>query len=176
MKQLLTTLLLFLCITASAQSKLKISTLDGEEFSCLLSDVAIIRVHDYFVNIVSRKGEYLFTFSLSDKERQTIVFCDEAEVEIPEAPDKPQKPEGPGNPETSIDYVPNISQQAIVYPNPTNDILQIRNAGDNPLVRLISMSGAVLLETQDTEVDLRNLANGTYIITVNNQAFKIIKE
>lgn len=142
----------------------------------MLREVAVIRVHDYFANIVSRKGEYLFTFYLSDKERQTIVFCDEAEEEIPEVPENPKNPEIPENPKTAIDYIPNISQQAIVYPNPTNDILQIRNAGENPLVRLISMSGAVLLETQDTEVDLRNLANGTYIITVNNQAFKIIKE
>ncbi len=184
MRQLIAILLLAYSITASAQTSLKISAISGEEFSCLMREVASVRLRDDWADIVSRNGECLFSFQLFTRKRQTIVFCNEVS-ELPDNPDVPGLPDDPENPElpddtdteTAYDSFPYWYEKIIeVFPNPTSDIVMIRDAGDNPEVRVISLSGAVIITTNGNELDLRNLPKGTYIITVNNQAFKIIKE
>lgn len=175
MKQLITILVLFYSITASAQSTLRISAISGDEFSCMLREVASIRIRGDLADIVSRKGEQLFTFQLFSRKRQTIVFCDKVS-ELPDNPDVPELPDNPDN-ETANDSFPYWYEKIIeVFPNPTSDIIRIRDAGDNPEIRVISLTGELIMTSNGNEVDLRNLVKGTYIIIVNNQAFKIIKE
>lgn len=187
---LLSLALMVTAIGASAQSasktNLKISTLSGEEFSCLLSEVALIKLRGDFADIVSTSGDRLFSFQLFSRRNQTIVLADGSNSTSPN-PDQGNEPEHehghsvrptPERPdiETSADCIPAEKPKVNLYPNPSSGIIRISNAGDNPEIKVISMSGAVVLTARSCEADLSDLKPGTYIITVNNQAFKVIKE
>ena len=64
-----------------------------------------------------------------------------------------------------------------VFPNPTTGKVYIRtNANTTPQVKLYSLQGMLLLNTTGNEVDLSRFANGIYILQVDNQRVKIVKQ
>lgn len=73
-----------------------------------------------------------------------------------------------------------------LFPNPTNDfiILQIENITDYEKFVLLDVNGKLIaegnIETLETHIDMRELANGQYHLTIQNsnndiQSIKIIK-
>jgi len=66
-----------------------------------------------------------------------------------------------------------------VYPNPTTDFFNISNKTPDTKLQLVDISGQVLLETYEDEIDLTDYAVGHYILVVSNTAstsvYKIIK-
>ncbi|MBI2280098.1 MAG: T9SS type A sorting domain-containing protein [Bacteroidetes bacterium] len=66
-----------------------------------------------------------------------------------------------------------------VYPNPTTDFFNISNKTPDTKLQLVDISGQVLLETYEDEIDLTDYVVGHYILVVSNSAFtsvyKIIK-
>lgn len=66
-----------------------------------------------------------------------------------------------------------------VYPNPTINFINISNKTPDTKLQLVDISGQVLIETYDDEIDLTNYAVGNYILMVSDSAFtsvyKIIK-
>jgi hypothetical protein len=67
------------------------------------------------------------------------------------------------------------------YPNPANTTIKIVNAPQKMAqVSVIGMDGHTALQTQvsaeNATINISSLARGLYIIRVNNQAFKFIKQ
>lgn len=64
-----------------------------------------------------------------------------------------------------------------ISPNPTSGILNINSPEEIVKVQVYSMTGALVLEANDSTIDMSNLANGTYLVKVNNyKAVRVIKK
>jgi parallel beta-helix repeat protein len=63
-----------------------------------------------------------------------------------------------------------------IYPNPVSDKLFIEAAGNASPVELYNLTGSLLLQTRDREVDLSGLASGLYLLKINDKTVKIIKK
>ncbi len=195
MKKLLTIFLIIIGFSTSAQTNIKIKSLSGQEFACLLKEVAYIKFRSNYAYIISKTNQQLFRFDLYTDKWQTVVFYNDENYsqeddnnnennnnnnnqnnETQENQNN-QTEESNNNPdlETSVDN-PSKEVKINLFPNPTNQTIQIENAGENPEVKIISISGAIIKTTFENRLDLSFLSPGTYIITVNNQAFKIIKQ
>ena len=64
-----------------------------------------------------------------------------------------------------------------VYPNPTNDFLNVTTSLDNSTKEIYSIAGVKLFETTDTTLDVRSLEAGVYFIKINgtNKLMRFIK-
>jgi len=68
-----------------------------------------------------------------------------------------------------------------IYPNPSNSIIHIRNLqNDIYKIYISNLMGQVLIQTDKNAIDVSNLANGIYILTIkegqNHHALRFIKE
>ena len=62
-----------------------------------------------------------------------------------------------------------------IYPNPTQDWLVVRGAeGQN--LRVYDMQGRMLKQTEGTEMQVDDLANGTYLLQIGTQVVRFIKK
>jgi hypothetical protein len=73
------------------------------------------------------------------------------------------------------------AEKLSVYPNPAQTTIRIMNAPLQPdLISIIGMDGHCILQTQITQdnpaINISGLAKGLYIVKVNNQAIKFIKQ
>jgi uncharacterized surface anchored protein len=81
------------------------------------------------------------------------------------------------------DFAPNY--EAIIYPNPTEDVLNIRtNTFENVTYTLYDAQGKLIMQDNlsagQTSIQVSELAPGVYSLTLNNEtqnlkAFKLIK-
>ena len=66
--------------------------------------------------------------------------------------------------------------QVSIYPNPTSGVIYIRTAV-NAEVRLFGVDGKeIQVEEVNGKIDISHLTNGYYILMVNHEAFKVIKQ
>ena len=78
-------------------------------------------------------------------------------------------------------YAPSETAEKLsVYPNPTADIINIRNAPEgSSTVRIYRMEGVMVLNEEVSpdclSIDVSTLPKGCYLLTLNGQAFKFIK-
>lgn len=64
-----------------------------------------------------------------------------------------------------------------LFPNPVSDIVYIENQDyKNSEVKLYSVQGNLLITTTDNYIDVSSLAGGVYIMNINGQTYKIIKQ
>ncbi len=67
---------------------------------------------------------------------------------------------------TSISQPVSASDVGInIYPNPTSDLVKID--GDIQSVSLLDFSGQTVLESNETQLSLENLASGIYVLKIN---------
>jgi len=81
------------------------------------------------------------------------------------------------------DFAPNY--EAIIYPNPTEDVLNIRTSTfENVTYTLYDAQGKLvmqdILSAEQTPIQVSQLAPGSYLLTLNNQTqnlktFKLVK-
>lgn len=64
------------------------------------------------------------------------------------------------------------SSSFVVYPNPATDIINIQSEEEIVKVMLYSLDGRVLIETQNTILQIRDLPSGLYIISLENNVGK----
>lgn len=78
--------------------------------------------------------------------------------------------------EQALDAVPATSIR--VYPNPSADLIHISGMEENSRGAVISINGQRVCEfdSRNTTMDVSGWANGTYLIRVDNQIFKLIKQ
>lgn len=66
--------------------------------------------------------------------------------------------------------VPEIKKpenQITLYPNPTNDILNVKCDFEIDQVRVIDFTGQVVLSCQEKQIDVRSLSPGVYFLQIN---------
>lgn len=65
-----------------------------------------------------------------------------------------------------------------VFPNPVKDILYIKqhNINEKPLVKLYDLQGKLIQETTENSINMSDYASGIYILHVNGEKTKVIKE
>ena len=68
-----------------------------------------------------------------------------------------------------------LSKTISVYPNPANEIVTILNA-DGAIVSILDLSGKTLINSGSDEINVSNLASGTYFVSVNGIQTKFIKQ
>lgn len=67
------------------------------------------------------------------------------------------------------------TNQLLVYPNPTQDILLISGIESQQL-RVYDVQGKLVHQEQGTEVHVSHLSNGVYILQIGTQVMRFIKQ
>lgn len=63
-----------------------------------------------------------------------------------------------------------------VYPNPTHDMLMVHGVDENTLLRVFDMSGRLVASEVGNRISVADLAIGTYLLQVNTNVVKFIKQ
>ena len=114
-------------------------------------------------------GDSIYVYDLA---QNALYKSKLAEVQnVAYTTDEQEQPTAITNNETQV--------QLLVYPNPTQGLLQVNKAeGDN--VRIYDMKGQLLitntLQDGSATINVTNLANGNYILLVQNGVFQFIKQ
>lgn len=72
------------------------------------------------------------------------------------------------------DDVQNI--QLSVYPNPVSEYITIHGAGEDVKSSVINMQGVVVKENIGSNVDVRSLSAGEYILKIESKTVKFLKK
>ena len=87
--------------------------------------------------------------------------------------------EQPSTPTGVEDLQGNNATQVLVYPNPTQDLLHVKNAQAD-VVRLYTLTGSLvqIAQCQNGEVQLNvsSCPAGSYLLLCGNEAFQVIKQ
>lgn len=67
------------------------------------------------------------------------------------------------------------TKSIIIYPNPTLDILIIRGI-ESQILRVYDLQGHLLKEENGTQINVSNLANGTYLLQIGTQITRFMKK
>lgn len=70
------------------------------------------------------------------------------------------------------------NQQLSFYPNPVNNVLNIKNIADNQTITVYSISGQVMMRlvaSGEATVDVSMLQDGIYLIRAGNMVSKFVK-
>lgn len=63
-----------------------------------------------------------------------------------------------------------------VYPNPTHDVLIVQGIEDKQSMRVYDLQGRVVKESTTNEVNVSNLAEGTYLLQIGTQVVRFVKQ
>ena len=148
--------LLFVAIAMMAEMSLIIKPLSGEELANALEKIGYVKV----------TRDSLFVFSHSDFMLSKIAIKDVRHIRYGEAE------------QVGIDEV-QANTTCRVYPNPTQDILIIDNANCEK-VYVFDLNGHLLQSTpingEHTSINVTSLPQGDYLLLLNNQTIKFIKQ
>lgn len=84
--------------------------------------------------------------------------------------------------QTSVDdFLTDDSQSISVYPNPASNKIFIKNASENAsLIAVYRIDGTLVLQKQysgqNESIDISSLTSGIYVLRIENQAIKFIKQ
>lgn len=69
--------------------------------------------------------------------------------------------------------------KTVIYPNPTNDLINIKSDNEIGLISILNYLGEVIYNSEcnykDFQISLLNQSKGVYFIKTKNQSFKLIK-
>ena len=149
--------LLFVAIAVIAETSLIVQPLSGEEQAQALSTIGYVKV----------TSDSLFIYSHSDMLLGKNAINDIRSIRYDET----------SGITTSIDNV-NVST-CHIYPNPTQDLLIIDNA-DSDKALIFDLNGRLLqtvaISGGHATINVTALPQGDYIILINTQTFKFIKQ
>ena len=121
----------------------------------LLQDIAIIGKLVYVgdeLQLLDNEGDILATEPL-DKIKKITFFVH--------------------GPVTNIENMDTNS--ILIYPNPTRDVLMIEGV-DSQTLRVYDLQGRLIKTENSTQVDVSNLAEGTYLLQIGTQVVRFIKK
>lgn len=75
---------------------------------------------------------------------------------------------------TSIEELGEIS--LYVYPNPVSNTLSVMGVGEDASLSVYTLSGKSVIQEKGNQLDVTSLLKGTYILQINNQFVKFIKQ
>ncbi len=156
-RKLLTLSLLFVAIATIAETSLVIQPLSGNEQANAFARIGYVKVTQ----------DSLFVFSHGDFLLSKIAIKDVRYIRY-----------GEPNEATSIDDV-QAATTCRVYPNPTQDMLIIDNANCEKAY-IFDLNGHLLQTTpidgEHTLINVTSLPQGDYLLLLNNQTVKFIKQ
>ena len=84
-------------------------------------------------------------------------------------------------PTATSDYSLNSSQEISIYPNPASDVIYIKSEQEiTSVVSIYRIDGVLVLQkqisSQNKSFDISGLTSGLYLLRIDNQAFKFIKQ
>ena len=155
MKKILLILLLFVAVVTKAETSLIIQPLTGDEQAQALSTIGYAKVTQ----------DSLFIYLHSE-----MLLCKNAIKDIRHIR------YGESNEATSIDDADEPTCR--IYPNPTQDMLVVENAGDDKAF-IIDLNGQLLqrvaINGDHATINVTSLPQGDYILLLNTQTYKFIK-
>ena len=148
--------LLFIAIAAIAETSLIVQPLSGNEQAQALSAIGYVKV----------ASDSLFVYSHSDMLLGKNAIKDIRSIRYGE----PATATGIDDINTTICYI---------YPNPTQDMLIIDNS-DADKALIFDLNGRLMQTTplygEKTTINVTSLPQGDYILLLNTQTFKFIKQ
>jgi hypothetical protein len=63
-----------------------------------------------------------------------------------------------------------------IYPNPCSDLIFVKNNSKSDLIKILDLTGKLLINTNSNLLDVSQLNSGTYIISIENHKIKFVKE
>jgi hypothetical protein len=79
--------------------------------------------------------------------------------------------------DSGINILENSLPNIKIYPNPASNIVYIQTENENiPELKLYSLDGKLLQQLLNTEIDLSNYAEGVYLLSIDGQTVKIMKQ
>ena len=154
-------LFLLLTIPLRADLSMRIEYLDETEEVELLSNIArweIDGANEQF-RLVALDGTILAEKHLYDDVRRIVFFEDNGSTGV---------------------KLDDAERVVAVYPNPTSSILYIEGLNQGETIRVFSLDGQLLVSqtagAAHTSLDLTSLQTGLYLIQINTEFFKIIKQ
>ena len=155
-------LCLMLTIPIRAEQALRLEYLDGTDKVELLSNIArweIDGANEQF-RLVALDGTILAEKHLYDEMRRIVFF----------------EKQGPG-PGVNLDDAERV---IAVYPNPTSSLLYLEGLNQGEMIRVFSLDGQLLMSQMagavNTSLDLSALQTGVYLLQINTEFVKIIKQ
>ena len=149
--------LLFVAIAAIAETSLIVQPLSGYEQAQALSTIGYVKV----------TSDSLFVYSHSDMLLGKNAIKDIRSIRYGEKSEIP----------TSIDDV--NATTCRIYPNPTQDVLIIDNS-DADKALIFDLNGRLLQTTplygEKATINVTALPKGEYLLLLNTQTFKFIKQ
>ena len=77
---------------------------------------------------------------------------------------------------TPTGITPTDEAMLYIYPNPVAETLRIDGAAAGSTLVVYDLQGRTLLQTTENQLNVSALAEGTYLLKVNNQVVKFIKK
>ena len=62
-----------------------------------------------------------------------------------------------------------------VYPNPVSDVLKVQSEANIELLELVSLSGAILMTSVDSEMNVSDLKNGAYFVRIVTEEGTVVR-
>jgi hypothetical protein len=146
---------LFLTFVCSMQMMALNLVVEHRSGADLLQDIAIIGKLVYVgdeLQLLDNEGDILATEPL-DKIKKITFFVH--------------------GPVTNIENMDTNS--ILIYPNPTRDVLMIEGV-DSQTLRVYDLQGRLIKKENSTQVDVSNLAEGTYLLQIGTQVVRFIKK
>ena len=153
MKHALLLIVMFLCSTHMMAINLVIENANGKTQSQNVSLIGKWLFERDNLKLLDKEGNLLASESVLDIRK--IIFLESSD----QTGDKP------------------IYEKAIlIYPNPTQDILNIKGLNEKEVVRVYDIAGVLLFKTKDTQINVSAYPTGTYLLQIGTQVVRVIKQ
>lgn len=145
-------ILYILCVVnLCVRAEIKVSRLTASELKSAEYTIGKIVMHDGILSLISTNGLVLANEPIDHLVR--IVFIRTT---------------------TGMETIPQSAMR--IYPNPATDLIIVEGLGEEVLYRIYDMSGKCVTAGQGTSVPVQGLSDGTYILQVDTQLMKFIKD
>lgn len=153
LRTLMTGFIFSACIGAGAETILTVEYLDGKTAKTQLAKVSKITFDaNQNVGLTYPDGNAKDLGNVSTV--QKIVFAD-----------------------GDLSSVGQVASSAVkIYPNPTTESISIEGLEDGQQVNIYSLSGKLAKSTNESVINVSNLANGEYIVVAGQTVAKLIKK
>ena len=129
---------------------LRIESLHGEARNFALSSIGKIVFEGNMLKLVDNSGEVLVSQRVADISK--ITFKDASSfLSVPQADIK-------------------------IYPNPASDMVMIDGLDQPAKITLFTISGQIIKSEVGTQLQVSDVPHGDYLLLVNNQVVKLIKQ
>lgn len=161
MKKIIVLTFALMSVSAFAALSLVVKPLSGKECISALSQIGKI----------AYLGDSIYVYDAA----KTLVFGDLL-VNVQHVRFFDEQPSTPTGVE---DLQNNNLTQLVVYPNPTQDVLYVKNA-QKEVVRLYTISGALVhteqVQNGEVQLNVSSCPAGSYLLLCGNEAFQVIKQ